>query len=157
VLPDVDNKEAWTLSAKHPVWRAKRRMNLPGQWLQCPRQRHVGQTSLDERPFRENWDARCGRCVSQSGSGSPPVSQRHPPTTQIHHLSSRAMISHLRRLVFDCRTTSASTAPCIYRRMCCPSHCHLKTKLGCGHQDYRIKVYGLGYRGTSPIRNSADL
>ena len=27
------------------------------------------------------------------------------------------------RLVFYCRTTSASTAPCTSRRMCCPMHC----------------------------------
>jgi len=27
------------------------------------------------------------------------------------------------RLVFYCRTTSASTAPCTSRRMCCPTHC----------------------------------
>ena len=26
-------------------------------------------------------------------------------------------------LVFHCRTTSASTAPCKSRRMCCPTHC----------------------------------
>jgi len=29
----------------------------------------------------------------------------------------------LQRLVFYCRTTSASTAPCTSRRMCCPTHC----------------------------------
>ena len=28
-----------------------------------------------------------------------------------------------KRLVFYCRTTSASTAPCTSRRMCCPTHC----------------------------------
>ena len=27
------------------------------------------------------------------------------------------------RLVFHCRTTSASTAPCTSRRICCPTHC----------------------------------
>ena len=27
------------------------------------------------------------------------------------------------RLVFYCRTTSASTAPCTSRRTCCPTHC----------------------------------
>ena len=27
------------------------------------------------------------------------------------------------RLVFYCRTTSASTAPCTSRRMCCPTYC----------------------------------
>ena len=27
------------------------------------------------------------------------------------------------RLVFYCRTTSASTTPCTSRRMCCPTHC----------------------------------
>ena len=27
------------------------------------------------------------------------------------------------RFVFYCRTTSASTAPCTSRRMCCPTHC----------------------------------
>jgi len=27
------------------------------------------------------------------------------------------------RLVFYCRTTSANTAPCTSRRMCCPAHC----------------------------------
>ena len=26
-------------------------------------------------------------------------------------------------LVLYCRTTSASTAPCMFRRMCCPTHC----------------------------------
>ena len=29
----------------------------------------------------------------------------------------------LQRLVFHCLTTSASTAPCTSRRMCCPAHC----------------------------------
>jgi len=29
----------------------------------------------------------------------------------------------IERLVFHCRTTSASTAPCTSRRMCCPTHC----------------------------------
>ena len=28
----------------------------------------------------------------------------------------------IQRLVFCCRTTSASTAPCASRRMCCPAH-----------------------------------
>ena len=31
--------------------------------------------------------------------------------------------SHVERLVFHCRTTSASTAPCTSRGMCCPTHC----------------------------------
>ena len=31
--------------------------------------------------------------------------------------------STLERLVFYCRTTSASTAPCTSRRMCCLTHC----------------------------------
>ena len=30
---------------------------------------------------------------------------------------------HQQRLVFYCRTTSASTAPCTSRRLCCPTHC----------------------------------
>ena len=31
--------------------------------------------------------------------------------------------STLKKLVCYCRTTSASTAPCTSRRMCCPTHC----------------------------------
>jgi len=33
------------------------------------------------------------------------------------------LLGALERLVFYCRTTSASTAPCTPRRMCCPTHC----------------------------------
>ena len=32
-------------------------------------------------------------------------------------------LSQAARLVFHCRTTSASTAPCSSSRMCCPAHC----------------------------------
>ena len=32
-------------------------------------------------------------------------------------------VLRFKRLVFDCRTTSASTAPCTSRRVCCPTHC----------------------------------
>jgi hypothetical protein len=32
-------------------------------------------------------------------------------------------LSCAERLVFHCRTTSASIAPCTSRRMCCPTHC----------------------------------
>ena len=31
------------------------------------------------------------------------------------------MVTHVERLVFYCRRTSASTAPCTSRRMCCPT------------------------------------
>ena len=46
------------------------------------------------------------------------------PTLHSRLLHSRRSKSLLRqRLVFYCRTTSASTAPCTSRRMCCPTHC----------------------------------
>jgi hypothetical protein len=35
----------------------------------------------------------------------------------------KSIETELERSVFHCRTTSASTAPCTSRRMCCPAHC----------------------------------
>ena len=38
-------------------------------------------------------------------------------------ISDAARAQIFQRLGFYCRTTSASTAPCTSRRMCCPTHC----------------------------------
>jgi len=44
---------------------------------------------------------------------------------QTPYSTGRAGVGHggAARLVFDCRTTSASTSPCPSIRMCCPTHC----------------------------------
>jgi len=45
------------------------------------------------------------------------------PNTDNRLRALRASDGCQQRLVFDCRTISASTAPCISRRRCCPAHC----------------------------------
>ena len=78
-----------------------------------------------------------------------------------------------KRLVFYCRTTIASTAPCTSRRMCCSTHC----ACDCAPSQSLFRVFpgwircfffllpahvswrggGGAYRGASPIRNRAPL
>ena len=61
---------------------------------------------------------------------SGPLRAVHLPRSRRRHLVSSHASSRprlrpqlLQRLMFYCRTTSASTAPCTSKRMCCPMHC----------------------------------
>ena len=61
--------------------------------------------------------ARLGNATPPQGNPCCP----QPPLPQ--HQARSAYFSDPQKLVFCCRTTSASTAPCTSRRMCCPTHC----------------------------------
>ena len=72
--------------------------------------------------LEDKWNATfsCNFLVRESKS----LDGRRTSPSENRTSSSRSTSTcHPERLVFNRRTTSASTAPCPSRRMCCPAHC----------------------------------
>ena len=67
--------------------------------------------------------ASCGvdcRSTPRNARSSLVLNLVHPPKCL---RMTQLVLSHPQRLVLYCRTTSANTAPCTSRRVCCPTHC----------------------------------
>ena len=61
------------------------------------------------------------------------------------------------RLVFHCRTTSASATPCISRRMCCPTHSARPIMVQCTKHFCTGKITNPGRIGTGTASDTSIL